>query len=264
MYDDTLDDLGDQAESKRGLLRASLPAYLLGAVLAGAYVGIGSIALASVGGPLDRADSPFLIPATGAVFGIALAVVLWAGSELFTGNNLIFTVAALRRRVRWRDTAAIWFWSYLGNLAGSLALAALVVWSGVLSVGGSDEYLASLASDKMNDPVLELFLRGIVCNWLVCLAIWTSLRAKGDAAKLVFVFGLILVFVAAGMEHSVANMSMLTMALFDGAGGDVTWGGFVHNLVPVTLGNVIGGAVFVGGAYVLVARARDTAVTEKN
>ncbi len=105
----------------------------------------------------------------------------------------------------------------------------------------------------MNAPALELFFRGILCNWIVCLAIWTSLRAEGDIAKLFLIFILIFAFIAAGFEHSVANMSLLGMALMHGGSDLVSISGFVHNLIPVTIGNIIGGAIFVGGIYLAIS-----------
>ncbi|GAF17536.1 formate/nitrite family of transporters [Bacillus sp. JCM 19046] len=226
---------------------------MLSAILAGAYVGIGSLVLFSVGQPFYEANSPFLTIITGATFGVALALVLWAGSELFTGNNMIFMVSSLSKVTQWKQTWLIWGWSYIGNLIGALALSCLVLLSGIFADLGSNSYMLTLAAEKMNAPALELFFRGILCNWIVCLAIWTSLRAEGDIAKLFLIFILIFAFIAAGFEHSVANMSLLGMALMHGGSDLVSISGFVHNLIPVTIGNIIGGAIFVGGIYLAIS-----------
>ncbi|WP_433956768.1 formate/nitrite transporter family protein [Cytobacillus horneckiae] len=257
MYKETLQTLNNQAKSKFGLLQSSMLRYFLGAILAGAYVGIGSIVLFSVGDPLYRANSPFLSIVTGATFGIALAIVLWAGSELFTGNNLIFTVSALSKVTSWKQTFYVWGWSYLGNLVGALLLSLLVLLSGIFGEAGIDYYMMELADGKMNASLSELFFRGILCNWIVCLAIWTSLRAEGDIAKLALVFSLILAFITASFEHSVANMSILGMALMHGGSETVTISGFFYNLIPVTLGNIIGGALFVACVYFLISRTNN-------
>ncbi|MDQ0270538.1 formate/nitrite transporter family protein [Cytobacillus purgationiresistens] len=257
MYNDTLKTLNKQAKNKYGLLQASKLSYFLGAILAGAYVGIGSVVLFSVGDPLYEAGSPFLSVVTGATFGIALALVLWAGSELFTGNNLIFTASSLSKTTSWKETFLIWGWSYAGNLVGALLLSLLVLLSGIFGEVGANHYMMVTAENKMNASLSELFFRGILCNWIVCLAIWTSLRAKGDIAKLFLIFFLIFAFITASFEHSVANMSILGMAVMHGGSESVTLAGFFYNLIPVTLGNIIGGAVFVAGAYFTISYTKN-------
>lgn len=253
MYKDTLHTLNTQAKKKYGLLQKSPFRYLLASILAGAYVGIGSLVLFAVGQPFFEADSPFLTIITGATFGVALALVLWAGSELFTGNNMIFMVSSLSRITQWKHTWIVWGWSYFGNLIGALAISGLVLMSGIFTDIGPNDYMMTLAASKMNAPAIELLFRGILCNWIVCLAIWTSLRAEGDIAKLFLIFILIFAFIAASFEHSVANMSILGMALMHGGSDMVTISGFVHNLIPVTIGNIIGGALFVGGTYFAIS-----------
>ncbi|GAK13009.1 formate/nitrite transporter family protein [Geomicrobium sp. JCM 19039] len=253
MYKDTIHTLNDQAKGKYQLYTDSPLRYLIASMLAGAYVGIGTIVLFSVGGPLQAAGSPFLDILTGATFGIALALVLWAGSELFTGNNLIFTVSSLSKVTTWKQTSIIWLWSYLGNFIGAAFFTVLIVMTGIFQDVPEHHYMFSLSAEKMNAPAIELLFRGILCNWIVCLAIWTSLRAEGDIAKLFLIFVLIFAFIAAGLEHSIANMSILGIALMHGGPDTVTWAGLVHNLIPVTIGNIIGGALFVGGLYFYIS-----------
>ncbi|AST94782.1 formate/nitrite transporter family protein [Shouchella clausii] len=257
MYNNTLAKLDSQAKQKHGLFDSSPLRYFLAAMLAGAYVGVGSIVLFSVGDPFYQVSSPFLSVVTGATFGLALALVLWAGSELFTGNHLIFTASSLSGTTTWKQTASIWGWSFVGNLVGALLLSYLVFLTGIFADAGANHYMVSLAADKMNAPLHELLFRGILCNWIVCLAIWTSLRAEGDIAKLFLIFVLIFAFIASGFEHSVANMSLLGMALFHGGSDMVTISGFFYNLIPVTIGNVIGGALFVAGAYVAISQKKN-------
>jgi nitrite transporter len=263
MYNNTLAKLDSQAKQKHGLLDSSPLRYFLAAMLAGAYVGVGSIVLFSVGDPFYQVSSPFLSVVTGATFGLALALVLWAGSELFTGSHLIFTASSLSGTTTWKQTASIWSWSFVGNLVGALLLSYLVFLTGIFADAGTNHYMMSLAADKMNAPLQELLFRGILCNWIVCLAIWTSLRAEGDIAKLFLIFVLIFAFIASGFEHSVANMSILGMALFHGGNDMVTIGGFFYNLIPVTIGNVIGGALFVAGAYVAISQKKNESSPEQ-
>ena len=117
------------------------------------------------------------------------------------------------------------------------------------------DFVLKVSAAKMGAPVTELFFRGLLCNVLVTLAVWMAARAKDETAKLVLIFWCLFAFIGAGFEHSVANMTLLAMALFvPHEPGLVSWMGFAHNLVPVTLGNLVGGAVFVAGSYWFATR----------
>lgn len=247
MYDATITKIGESATAKVSLLERSRAAYVVAAMLAGAYVGLGIALIFTIGAPAAAAGSAYLKPLMGVSFGIALTLVILAGAELFTGNNLIMTLGVLTRRVRGRNLASVWAWSWVGNLLGSVGLAALIAGSGALA--GASPFVASVAGAKMGAPALELVLRAVLCNWLVCLAVWMSMRTENDAAKCIAIFWCLYAFIACGFEHSVANMTLLALALFGPHGEAVTWLGFARNLGWVTLGNVIGGAVFVAGAY---------------
>lgn len=162
MYKETLDTLNDQASGKLGLFKESPVKYFIASMLAGAYLGVGSIVLYAVGEPLAETNSPFLDIVTGATFGVALALVLWAGSELFTGNNLIFTVSALSKVTSWAETLLIWVWSFIGNLTGALIFSVLVTLSGIFTGIGTDSFMMATAYEKMNAPLSELFVKGIL------------------------------------------------------------------------------------------------------
>jgi len=140
--------------------------------------------------------------------------------------------------------------TWIGNLAGALALVALFAaggGGGLLSA--PDGLVMKVASMKMNDTAIALIARAILCNWLVCLALWMSARVDSDVAKCVVIFWCLLAFIASGFEHSVANMTLLGLALAGNHPESVSLAGFAWNLGWVTLGNAIGGAIFVGGAY---------------
>jgi nitrite transporter NirC len=249
MTEDTIVAAGEAALAKIGFLRSRPLGYLLLSAMAGIYVGFGIVLIFAIGAPLLATNSPVAKLAMGASFGIALSLVIFAGSELFTGNNMIMTVGVLRRTVSPAALGAIWLVSFAGNLLGSLALAWLVAKSGVL---GSAPHLAIIektVATKMTLPFGTLFFRGVLCNWLVCLAVWTAMRSKSESGKLIMIFWCLSAFIAAGFEHSVANMTLLGIALFQPHGALVSVAGFVHNMVPVTLGNIVGGGLFVGGAY---------------
>ncbi len=241
------------ARTKASLLAKSPLQYLVLSALAGAYVGFGIILILSIGAPLAAAGSPAVKVVMGASFGVALALVIFAGSELFTGNNMVMTIGSLAGEVSWGRTLGVWGASWIGNLAGSLLLALVAVKTGLVGKAPFKDFLATAALAKMNAPWGELFYRGLLCNVLVCLAVWTALRAKDDMAKLALIFWCLFAFIGAGFEHSVANMTLLGMSLLGPHGAGLTAGGFVHNLVPVTLGNIVGGAVVIGASYYFVA-----------
>lgn len=254
MVGDTIEAVARAARAKSTLLEASLTRYFVLAMLAGAYVGLGIVLIFAIGAPLAAAQSPFLKLAMGASFGVALTLVVFAGSELFTGNALVLAVGLFDGSTSVKQLAGIWAWSYLGNLAGSLALAWLVASSGVLGGDPQRAFVETTATAKMGLAFGPAIVRGILCNWLVCLAIWCSLRTTSDTAKLGLIFWCLFAFIGAGFEHSVANMTLLGIALFQQHGEAVSWMGYLGNLVPVTIGNAIGGALFVGGLYWFSAR----------
>ena len=241
------------AQTKARLLARSPLQYLVLSMLAGAYIGFAIILIFSIGAPLAAAGSAAVKLVMGASFGIALALVIFAGSELFTGNNMVMTIGSLAGEVSWGRTAAVWAASWVGNLAGSLLLAYAAVQSGLVTKGPVKEFIAAAALAKTTAPFGELFVRGILCNTLVCLAVWTALRTKDDTAKLGMIFWCLFAFIGAGYEHSVANMTLLGMALLGPHDPRLGWAGFAHNLAPVTLGNIVGGAIVVGASYYYVA-----------
>ena len=254
MVSDTIEAVARAARTKSMLLETSLTRYLVLAMLAGAYVGLGIVLIFAIGAPLAATGSPFLKVVMGASFGIALTLVVFAGSELFTGNALVLAVGVFDGSAGLKQLGNVWAWSYLGNLIGSVALAWLVASSGALGGEPQRGFVESVAATKMGLEFWPALARGILCNWLVCLAIWCSLRTTSDAAKLGLIFWCLFAFIGAGFEHSVANMTLMALALFQQHGEGVTWLGYLSNLVPVTIGNVVGGALFVGGLYWFSAR----------
>lgn len=241
------------ARRKADYLRAHPAGYLVLSALAGAYVGFAVVLVFAVGAPLAAAGSPLQKLVMGASFGVALSLVVFAGAELFTGNTMVMTVGALRRSVSGRELGAVWALSFLGNLAGSLALAWLVARSGVLGGAPQAEFVRQAAAAKMGLPWETLFFRAVLANWLVCLGLWCAMRSTSETARLVLISWCLFAFVAPGFEHSVANMTLLGVGLLQPHDAAVSLGGFVRNLVPVTLGNVAGGALFLGAAYWLAA-----------
>lgn len=252
MFSDEFALVVGAGQKKIKLLQTNLTGYFLSSMLAGLYVGLGIILIFSIGGFLSAAQSPFTKTVMGISFGIALSLVIIAGAELFTGNVFVMTAGLARKGVTWAQAGWLLLVSYVGNLAGSVLLAYVYFLTG-LSTGPVGEFIAKTSATKMGLPFGQLFFRGVLCNILVCLAVWSSFRCKEEVAKLIMVFWCLFAFITAGFEHSVANMTLLAIALFNPAGAAVSVGGYVYNLVAVSLGNMVGAVLFLAIPYSLIS-----------
>ncbi|MCX7920895.1 MAG: formate/nitrite transporter family protein [Clostridia bacterium] len=240
----------EASKAKVNILNKSIGRYFLLSMMAGIYVGLGIVLIFSIGAPFKAIGAPGLKALMGASFALALTLVIFTGSELFTGNNMTMMIGSLSRQVSWLDTSRVWVVSFIGNLAGSLLLALTMAGTGLIVKSPLKDFILTASADKMNAPFEQLFFRGILCNMLVCLAIWTASRAKEDTAKLILIFWCLFGFIGAGFEHSVANMTLLGMSLLIPHDPSmVSWAGFAANLIPVTLGNIVGGAICIAAAY---------------
>lgn len=250
-FETTVTTFADTARAKRAHLARDPLGFLVLAVMAGAYVGFGILLIFSVGQGVDPGIRPVVM---GASFGIALLLVIFAGSELFTGHTMYMTHGLLTGRTGLKDLAKCWGASWTGNLIGAGALAALFVFGGGGLVLGADESLLhKVAAKKMNAEGLALFLNGILCNWLVCLALWMSARAQESIAKVALVWFCLYAFIAAGFEHSVANMTVFSVALLSDHPQTINLAGAMRNLAYVTAGNAVAGAGIMGLGYWLAA-----------
>jgi nitrite transporter NirC len=266
---DALDEQAQVASGKAAEVRRP-GRYLLSAMLAGAYVGVAVVLLVAVTGPLNAADSPWTKLIQGLIFGVALTLVIFAGSELSTGNMMTMVHGLSRRRVTIIGAITVIVFSFVGNLIGSVVFAWIVHVSGVLTAGATPGHvapgaalLASLIKTKTAESAGALFFRGVLCNFLVCLAVWTGVRTKSDGAKLALIFWCLLAFVGSGFEHVVANMTTFSLGLFAHTPG-ATVGAFARNLLFVGLGNLVGGGLLVGATYgVLGQRTKPTGPDEQ-
>lgn len=237
------------------------------AILAGAFIGLGAMFATTV---LAGADGvlPFGVGRliAGAVFCLGLILVVVGGAELFTGNTLM-VMALAARKISLADMLRAWAIVYAGNFVGAFGTAVLVLLSGqYLSGEGAVASVAlSLAIGKVVLAFDRALFLGILCNVLVCLAVWLSIGARGTTDKVLAVLFPVSAFVAAGFEHSVANMYLIPLGLLIKAWAPaslwaqvaippsdlaaLTWSGLLSNLLPVTIGNLIGGGVLVGGVY---------------
>jgi nitrite transporter NirC len=260
MYTETVHALAEQAVVKLTEQRRSLLSHLVRSMLAGMYVGAAIALIFTVGGLLSQAIPGVQRIWMGVCFGGALTIVIFAGSELFTGSNLVLTLGVLSKKATAGELAGNWFWTYVGNFAGSVLLAALVVYSGVLDTEPVNGFVLKLVETKMNLPPVPLLLRGVLANWLVCLAVWMAARIKSEPGKILMIWWCMFTFITSGYEHSIANMTGLMFGLLLPHGDAITWAGYGYNLALSTLGNIIGGAVFVGGVYWLGSpKAREQA-----
>ncbi|MCM3633883.1 formate/nitrite transporter family protein [Paenibacillus camelliae] len=250
MYRPTVQTLAEAGAAKRDYMKQHKLGYFISTLLAGAYVGLGIILIFSIGAPLAQAGSPYQSLVMGASFGIALTLVIIAGAELFTGNNMVFTISTLSRKTTLKDTGTNWLIVFIGNLLGAIMLAYLIRQTGLFNSITADHLIFTAAAKKMTLPFSDLFFRGILCNWLVCLAVWMSMRLKSEGAKMFAIWWCLFAFIGSGYEHSVANMTLLSVAMFLPNHPEVIdLAGWLHNMIPVTLGNMVGGILFVGMAY---------------
>lgn len=251
MHKETLDKLTNAAINKINLLNTSKVKYLVSSAFAGLYVGIGILLIFTIGGLLTDAGSPMTKIVMGLSFAIALSLVIMTGTELFTGNNMVMSAGMLNKGVSIKDTSKIWAYSWVGNLIGALVLGIIFVGTGLVDKGPVAEF-ANTAASKASMPFTALFFRGILCNILVCVSVLCSFRTNSDTAKIIMIFLCLFAFITSGFEHSVANMTIYSVSLFSPAISTVTIGGAIYNLVAVTLGNIVGGALFMGlGTYIL-------------
>ncbi len=248
-----------------GVAKATSPwftVFILG-ILAGAYIGFGGLLSTTV--TFDMAAKwgiGFTRILGGAAFSVGLMLVVIAGAELFTGNNLMVS-SVMTREITFSTMMKRWGIVFLANFIGSILVAVLFYFSGLWKTGDGALGAAAvkIAYNKVALSFSEALWRGIGCNWLVCLAVWMALAARQIIGKIFAIFFPIMAFVAIGFEHSVANMYFIPtgILLMYGAGFSsipgvdpniLNWINFLwRNLFPVTIGNIIGGAVFVGMSY---------------
>ncbi len=246
-----------------GVAKARLPllSMLMLSILAGAFIGLGALYFVIV-----KSDPSLGFAARqalgGVAFSLGLILVVVAGAELFTGNNLL-AMAWADGKISTRDLLRNWAIVCAGNFIGATGLAVLVFLSrhAEMNDGAIAQEYVRIAAAKVALPFSTAFFKGVLCNVLVCMAVWMAFAGRRVIDKAVAIVFPISAFVAAGFEHSVANMYLIPFAMLLETFGDsapgahaVTWLGFFGNLVPVILGNIIGGSVLVGLVYYVIYR----------
>lgn len=242
---------------------ATLPLLMLG-MLAGAFIGLGAMLFVLV-----KSDASLGFAASaiggGLVFSLGLLLVVVAGAELFTGNNLL-AMAWADGRISSAEVLRNWVLVCAANFVGAAGLALLVYASGHTGLNGGavGQTVVKIALAKQDLSPVQAFFRGVLCNVLVCMAVWMAMAGRSVVDKAVAVVPPIMAFVAAGFEHSIANMYLMPLAMLLqhfgplGATVPVTWGGMLGNLLPVIAGNLVGGSVLVGLTYYVIYRRQRT------
>ena len=230
---------------KSNLLHSDWGRYLLRSVLAGLYLSIIVFLYWTLS--YNLAGNPFGKVVASLFFGVGLFVIIITQSELFTSNAMYLTVSSLAHRTSWAQTLRSWAVCYIGNLLGAIIVALLLLGAGVYAGMPADHALYVGALHKIEQPAHIIFFKGILANWVVCLAVWVALHLKEDIAKLLSTILIVSVFLYLGFEHSIANLGTFAMALL--GGNTITFGGAAYNLLWSTLGNLVGGGLVVGFSY---------------
>ena len=230
-------------------------------ILAGVYIAMGGMfySLAITDSGMGLGPTRIL---GGVVFSLGLILVVVGGAELFTGNTML-TMAWIEKKITTLKMLKNWWIIYLSNFVGAIAFAYMVMHSGVLAQWGDAmaHTAIKVAQSKVELSTEEIFFRGILCNMLVCLGVWLAMASRTVSGKVLGIVFPVSAFVAMGFEHCIANMYLIPIGMMSGA--NITMAGLCHNLVPATLGNIVGGGVFVALIYWAIY-IRGTKATNEN
>jgi nitrite transporter len=249
MEQKALESVEQLALKKFKIYKQSVLRYLLRSMLASMFIGFGVIVAFKTGNFFYMEHSPLTYPMAAFTFGAAIILIAYGGGDLFTGNTFYYTYAALRRKMAWLDVTKMWINSYIGNILGAAAFALLIYTTGLFDESSVNSFLLSVVEKKMTEPQWELFYRAILCNWLVCLAFFVPMSLQGDGPKMFAMMLFVFCFFISGYEHSIANMCTFAIALVLPHQEAISMSGVLYNLVPVTIGNLIGGTIFMGVMY---------------
>ena len=259
-YDD-VQKFSEAAVNKAKLLKEHPGKYFLRAVMAGFFIVVAMIFSNVVGNTFQSTDPAWGKLLGGIVFAIAVLLIVFIGAELFTGNNLVMAFGAYDKKVSWAQVGKVWLVSYIGNFVGCLILSVIFVLAGA---SGTADYYAGIIGNKLSIPAGEMFFRAILCNFFVCLAVACGMKCKNEVAKFFMIILCITGFVVAGFEHCVANMFYIPAGILASlnpayvAKAEEAYGitaeqiatltplHSLANFIPVTLGNMLGGMIFVG------------------
>lgn len=256
MFQSEFQSVCNAGSAKVDLLRKNPLGYFVSALMSGMFISFGSFLSMTVGGYLTSSGSTSTKLISALCFSVALSLVIMAGSELFTGNNFVIAATAMRKQITWGQTAKCWITCYLGNLIGSWICVGAYQVTGLASQEVTAQYFANVSAAKLSLTPLEMTVRAIFCNILVCLAVWCGIKLKSETAKLIMAVWCIMVFMVCGFEHSIANMSIIGVGLLNPMDQVITVGAYVKDLFFVTAGNMIGAIFFVALPYHLISKEK--------
>lgn len=227
---------------KISLLERDPPRYLVRAILAGMYLSIVVFVYWSLLHNLH--ESPFGKVIASAFFGVGLSVIVFTNAELFTSNNMYLAVSSAEGHTTWFKSFVLWTVCYAGNLLGAMIVAGMLYLAGTLPELPADHLLNVGAAHKVHQGAMAIFMKGVLANWIVCLAVRLALTVKEDIAKISIMILVVFIFLYLSFEHSIANMGTFTMSML--GNGSITIREALFNLVFSTAGNIVGGALLVG------------------
>ncbi|MDD3278115.1 MAG: formate/nitrite transporter family protein [Lachnospiraceae bacterium] len=236
-YDD-VQKFYNAAKAKAALLKENPGRYFIRSIVAGFFIAVAMI-YCNVLGNVFKDSDPAWGKMLGAIgFSIAVLLIVFIGSELFTGNNLMMAFGGYGKAVTWGQVAKVWVVSYIGNFVGCFIFSGIFVLAGA---SGTKDYFAGFIDAKLAIPMDQMFFRAVLCNFFVCLAVACGTKCKEEASKFFMIVICISGFVVAGFEHCIANMAIFTTAFFLVPGLSI--GAMLKSMLIVTIGNIIGGAV---------------------
>jgi nitrite transporter NirC len=239
------------AQKKMTNLNKEPMSFFLYSIMAGVFCGLGMILAYSAGGTLANNESTvgFAKIIFGISFALSFTLIVYAGSELFTGNVGVMTIGVLNRSVPVMDGIKLACFVYLGNFLGATLIALLIGAGGLLDNSEIANYMISSSATKMQLPIMHSFVRGMLCNMMVVLATWSCAKLKSEPAKMMILVWCVYGFCTSGFEHSIANMALFVMSMITPfTTPEISLLGTISNIIPVTLGNIVGGGA-IGAVY---------------
>lgn len=250
MYNSDIDVVTKMAEKKIRNANDNAGKYLGRAVVTG-FLMVIAIILSYTTGAMLYPKYPEVAKVTiAATFCFAIASIVFFSGELFTGNNFVMTVGFLKGKTNMKSVLKVWLYSFIGNAVGILIFAFLFAKSGA-SFEVFQPYIAKVAHAKLEMPAYQMFLRGVLCNFIVCLAYLSGIKMKSESGKIIMMFFAVFAFIIAGFEHSIANVGVFSLAGFMSGGLSAVL--VLKNLFFVILGNIVGGGLFLGGSLVYIS-----------
>jgi nitrite transporter NirC len=245
---DYVEKAAHTGQVKIALMRDASPRYLVRCVLAGMYLSIVVFVYWSLLNDLGATPYGKLVGSM--FFGVGLAMIVLSNTDLFTSNNLYLAISTYEGATTWRSAGVLWGVCYVGNLIGAIIVASLLYATGILDDLPANHSLYTGAAHKAHEAAIVIFWRGVLANWLVCLAVRLAFRCQEEIAKIVILILVVFMFLYLGGEHSIANMGTFSMALMGKS--SLSLGDAMYNVLFATLGNIVGGVFFIAIPFAFI------------